>query len=140
MQTLGYSASAVLVSMLVAVALLGLSTYLAFKRAGRGMPMISTCSIAISAACHRGLAEDVNVAERPLQYGLLREGAEGELRVGFSADEVEPLPVYMVRTGPGERVLEKTSMGLCPAPTFVPRAVQVERETEGVEMRSLLRT
>ena len=57
-----------------------------FKRYPAGMPIASTCSRAISAACHP-LSGRYNEATEKLQYGLMGN----TVIVGFSSTEVEPL-------------------------------------------------
>ena len=56
------------------------------------MPLAGSNSAAISAACHRREDEAGDIVQRPLRYGALPCGdAEGRRRVGFSAEDVEPL-------------------------------------------------
>lgn len=67
---------------------------LAFRRfCSEKMPLAGSCSLAISAACHRAAVEDEGIVRRPLQYGVLMlEGdGPGEYRVGFSAEPVSLL-------------------------------------------------
>ena len=57
-----------------------------------GIPLASTCSLAISAACQRSKDDDEDVVLKPLKYGVLKDvGPNGLHRVGFSAEPVEPL-------------------------------------------------
>lgn len=67
---------------------------LSFRRLERGMPLLGSCSMAISAAC-ANCEEGPEAAKKPLMYGVLTIGAEeehgGPKRVGFSQYEVEPL-------------------------------------------------
>jgi hypothetical protein len=75
------------------------------KRLGRGMPIIGTCSAAISAACHPPTEKGVD-ATRALMYGVVSKErtdpgiafAAGENQVGreqvsFSNGDVRPLIV-----------------------------------------------
>lgn len=62
-----------------------------FRRFKKGIPIASSCSLAISAACHP-LMEDRNATLLPVQYGVLTSEIGGVVsRVGFSSREVEPL-------------------------------------------------
>ena len=65
---------------------------LGFMRYPRRMPLAGSNSAAISAACHRADDEDADITSYPLKYGILKcVGADSRRRVGFSAEEVEPL-------------------------------------------------
>lgn len=52
------------------------------------MPILSSCSLAISAACHKGSFEDEDMAVMPLQYGVLSTSDGSEMSIGFSGKEV----------------------------------------------------
>ena len=57
-----------------------------------GGPLVGTCSLAISAACHLGRDEDPTAAPfQPLMYGVIQTDGFEVNRVGFSAQEVQPL-------------------------------------------------
>lgn len=87
----GWSPNA-LVATVVLGALMILTLFgFGFKKLPNGMPVASSCSAAISAACHRADGEGEDIALLPLQYGVLKGKERGFQEVGFSAEEVEPL-------------------------------------------------
>ena len=99
-QTLGWSPPAIIVSLVIGVACLAMSIFIAHRKFPSGMPLMSTCSIAISAACHRSAFEDSTITEQPLKYGMLQDAVGlGQICAGFSAEHVNPLPHYKIRTG-----------------------------------------
>ena len=99
-QTLGWSPPAIIVSLIIGVMCLAVSIIIAHRKFPSGMPLMSTCSIAISAACHRSAFEDSAMTERPLKYGMLPDAVESrQIYAGFSASHVDPLPHYKIRTG-----------------------------------------
>ena len=55
-----------------------------------GIPVSSSNSRAISAACHP-LPGKFNESTKRLQYGVIAELDDGKYRVGFSSEEVKPL-------------------------------------------------
>jgi hypothetical protein len=66
------------------------------KRMGKGMPIIGTCSVAISASCHPPIGE--GDATKGLMYGVVPENHDGTgqcqagaPRVTFSSGDVQPL-------------------------------------------------
>lgn len=61
-----------------------------FRRYTDKMPILSSCSLAISAACHRDPSEDDDMPLMPLQYGVLPTTVGLEQKAGFSARDVEP--------------------------------------------------
>ena len=61
-----------------------------FLRYRRGMPIASSNSRAISAACHPVPGRFEESTER-LQYGIISELGDGRYYVGFSSREVKPL-------------------------------------------------
>jgi hypothetical protein len=79
---------AIVLGGLLMLALIGLS----FRKLHPGIPLVGSCSLAISAAC--GNARESDAALKPLKYGVLtnREPNEEELQfVGFSQYGVDPL-------------------------------------------------
>lgn len=70
---------------------------IAFKRFPGGIPLASSSSRAISAACRRAPDEDRNVALLPLQFGLRRLASEhyphgrDRMFIGFSSKPVQRL-------------------------------------------------
>lgn len=90
----GWSPAALLMSLiiggLIILGLLGLG----FLKYPRGMPLLSTCSLAISAACHRSGLEGPEIATMPLMYGEIEDSTDcGARRAGFSARPVKSLKV-----------------------------------------------
>ena len=63
---------------------------LGFRKYKKNMPIVSSCSIAISAACHRRL-EDVDAAKLPLMWGVVETRDDGTGHASFSSKDVEPL-------------------------------------------------
>ena len=61
-----------------------------FFRYSTGIPVVSSNSRAISAACHP-LPGKFNESIKKLQYGVIAELGEGKYHVGFSSEEVKPL-------------------------------------------------
>lgn len=87
----GWSPLAVFWSCVVGAVLI-LSLHLnSFRRLPQGMPVLSSCSAALSAASHRENREDEDMVERKLMYGDKGANGDGSSRVGFSAEEVDPL-------------------------------------------------
>ena len=90
---IGWSPTALLATLIVGItlflALLGLSV----RKYPAQMPIMSSNSFAISAACHRAENEDVDMVLLPLQYGVLKAASKGSRRraVGFSSLAVERL-------------------------------------------------
>lgn len=63
------------------------------------MPVLSSCSAAISAACHRTESENADMNLLPLQYGVLTTSKSRGKAVGFSSLEVSPLEDGELYTG-----------------------------------------
>ncbi|KAI9726332.1 MAG: hypothetical protein M1828_001606 [Chrysothrix sp. TS-e1954] len=89
----GFNLGAVLLSCLVGAGLIISLIVIAFSRTyPSGMPLASSCSLTISAACHRAKDENEDITVQPIQYGVLSEvGPNGRPRTGFSARPVQPL-------------------------------------------------
>lgn len=93
--TCGYSPVAVILTIVVSclIAIYGLA--LGQRKYPAGIPLASSCSAAISAACHPP-AEDVDASLRPVQWGAVTHGerrGNGEDLIGhcsFSSLPVEP--------------------------------------------------
>lgn len=90
-RTCGYSPIAMLAvvivggAMLVAVVAFG---YIPYKR---GMPLVGSCSLAISAACHpdiRSGAGDVAQSEEKLKWGVVSTGLDGIGHCAYSSEDV----------------------------------------------------
>ena len=56
----------------------------------KGVPIVQSCSLAISAACHP-LPDKYDEAMQPLKYGVIGVAEDGMERVGFSSAPVRPL-------------------------------------------------
>ena len=56
----------------------------------KGVPVVQTCSLAISAACHP-LPDKKDEAMQLLKYGVIGIDEDGKERVGFSSSPVRPL-------------------------------------------------
>jgi len=66
---------------------------LMFKWLRSGMPVLGTCSLAISAACHAAVGDE-NAATKLLMYGVVggeRDEGDEKKHVCFSSRDVEPL-------------------------------------------------
>jgi hypothetical protein len=71
-----------------------------FKKFTVGMPVISNCSIALSAACHP-LSSDFAVSKLPIRYGVLEESSiDGHEKVGFGTSVIRPLEDQQCITSP----------------------------------------
>jgi hypothetical protein len=95
--TCGYSPMAIILTLVVATIIAGSGLVVARRRFKAGMPLASSCSAAISAACHPP-EEDVDAQLLPVQWGAVSHGVEdGEAEVvghcSFSSWPVEmPIP------------------------------------------------
>lgn len=89
----GYNGAAILLSCLVGSGLIVVLIIMGgFRRVPAGIPLASTCSRAISAACHRSKSEREDIVLGPLGYGVLSDvGPNGYHRVGFTAGPLVPL-------------------------------------------------
>ena len=54
------------------------------RKLGSGMPIIGTCSLAISAACHPAVGDE-DAARKPLMYGAVEAPGLREIRLGTFA-------------------------------------------------------
>lgn len=112
--------------MVIALILVGLRKYPA------GMPLLSSCSLAVAASCHGddhrspSDAEDESAreaeAEAPLMYGVTAVVGPMRGRVGFSSEAVQPLEKDWIYDGTSE------SLGGAPVELKVLRDVSIERE------------
>lgn len=89
-----YSPLALILSISLGAILVLVLVGLSFRKVDRGMPMLGSCSMAISAAC-ANCDEGGEAAKHALMYGVLTtetdEQQQGPKRVGFSQHEVESL-------------------------------------------------
>jgi hypothetical protein len=86
-----YSSFAILLAVIVGALLTLALIAISFRKLKPGIPMVGSCSIAISAAC--GNAMEVDAATKPLKYGVLSKAPDkdGINYVGFSQYDVAPL-------------------------------------------------
>ena len=90
--TCGWSHPAIIVSLIIGgVLILGL-LIMGLRRYPMGIPLASSCSAAISAACHSSTGEANNAAQMAVMYGVLpdKTGSASD-QVGFSCRAVRPL-------------------------------------------------
>lgn len=83
--TCGYSPIAIMLTMVIGSCLTVFMVVLGLRRYKPGMPMVGSCSAAISAACHGRLDIDTTA---PLQWGVTSEEGEGVGHCAFSDSEV----------------------------------------------------
>lgn len=91
----GYSSMAILLAVVVGGIIILALVANGFRKLDPGMPLASSCSLAITAACHPSSTEE-NPALLPLKYGVLpNEQIEGDgekwEHACFSSEEVTPL-------------------------------------------------
>lgn len=87
----GYSCPAILTAILIGVLLSAVAIGMGFQRFKSQMPVVSSCSVAIAAACHRP-KDDLDAAYLPVQWGEV-QGIEMD-ETGhccFTSQAVEPL-------------------------------------------------
>lgn len=89
MTTCGYSCIAIIFVIIVGVTMLVIGVTIGFRRYKPGMPLASSCSLAISAACHPP-ADDVGAAALPLMWGVVEEDIDGVGHCSFTSREVVP--------------------------------------------------
>ena len=87
--TCGYSCIAIIFVLIVGSTLLLAGVALGFRRYKPGMPLASSCSAAISAACHPP-ADDVGAAVLPLMWGVVDDDIDGVGHCSFTSREVVP--------------------------------------------------
>ncbi|MCJ1309054.1 hypothetical protein MMC25_002709 [Agyrium rufum] len=85
----GYSPLSLLITYLIGALMAIALIILGRCKLPRGIPVLGSCSLAISAACH-GHRDRKGEAKKPLMYGVVEVTGEKTGRVGFSADPVEP--------------------------------------------------
>ena len=88
--TCGYSAYAIVIVIIVGSTMVLALLVNGFRKLDSGMPLVGSCSLAISAACHRPL-EDKDAALKPVQWGAVsHETIEGPGHCCFTSFDVEP--------------------------------------------------
>ena len=87
--TCGYSCIAIIFILIVGTTMLLAGVAMGFRRFPPGIPLASSCSAAISAACHPR-PEDVDAAVLPLMWGVVKddEDADGVGHCSFSSRHV----------------------------------------------------
>ncbi|MCJ1287655.1 hypothetical protein MMC26_007007 [Xylographa opegraphella] len=89
-QACGWSApalaTAIFLGYLASLALWAIGT----RKYHAGMPIMGSCSLAISAACHAPPGDE-NAALKKLMYGAIWQSADGTEYAGFSSQDVRPL-------------------------------------------------
>ena len=86
----GWSAIAILIVLVLGGLMILTLIGFGFRRYHAGMPIASSCSIAISAACHP-LPNDKYAAFSRLMYGVVGTNESGVEHASFSSREVTPL-------------------------------------------------
>lgn len=86
-----FSPGAALAALALWTVFIAVLMYFSERHLHPGIPVVGSCSKALSAACHRPRA-DVHAATLPLQYGVFTEDEDGFLheKVGFSSEDVLP--------------------------------------------------
>jgi len=88
--TCGYSPSAIACLLIVGSVMVLVLLLHGCRKLDPGMPMAGSCSLAISAACHRP-ADDENAALLPVKWGAVsHETKDGPGHCCFTSFEVEP--------------------------------------------------
>lgn len=73
--SMGYSPLAIAISCLVCFLMLAFVNIKAFQKYKPGIPLVGSCSAAISAACHP-LGEEKDVSSKPVQWGVVKGAGE----------------------------------------------------------------
>ena len=88
--TCGYSSSAVVTVVILGTCIVIAPILLGFRKLDPGIPLVGSCSLAISAACHRP-AEDTDAAYNPIQWGAVKhETSRGPGHCCLTTFDVEP--------------------------------------------------
>ena len=88
--TCGYSASALVVVIPLGTAMLLALVFLGFRKLDPGIPLVGSCSLAISAACHRPPGDE-DAAYHPIQWGAIEhETSQGPGHCCLTTYDVEP--------------------------------------------------
>jgi len=85
--TCGYSSIAIIFVLIVGGIMLLISLATGFRRFKPGIPLASSCSAAISAACHAP-RDDGDAAVLPVMWGVVKEEVNGVGHCSFTSDEV----------------------------------------------------
>ena len=89
-----YSPIAMIFVIIFGTVVLAVGIAIGFRRYKAGMPLVGSCSAAISPACH-GPKEDVGAARKPLMWGVVaqadvEDGDKGAGRCSFTSFDVDP--------------------------------------------------
>lgn len=97
--TVGWSPPAMLTAICLGAIILATLFIVAGQKFSSIMPLASTNSLKISAACHPTGSPNAGYAERPLLYGMLSpaEPMNGAQDAAFSAEDVVPLDEFLRR-------------------------------------------
>ncbi|MCJ1398987.1 hypothetical protein MMC11_002189 [Xylographa trunciseda] len=94
----GWSATGLYIFIVIGTIMVATPLGFGSRKYHSGMPIVSTCSRAISAACHAAPGDD-NAASKALMYGVIHQTEDGRELVGFSSKEVKPLEAGKVYGG-----------------------------------------
>ncbi|KAF7198361.1 hypothetical protein HII31_00100 [Pseudocercospora fuligena] len=101
--SVGYSCPPILVAMLIGIVLLFVALAMGFRKFRSPIPIASSCSVAIAAACHRP-NDDPDAAYLPVQWGEVEaEGSDETGHCSFTSGPVEPLVNGRMYAGSGIR-------------------------------------
>lgn len=84
----GYSNIAIIFTLIVGTVVVAIGILNGFRRFQSGIPLVGSCSAAISAACHAP-ADDVNASVLPVMWGEVEKGGEAVGHCCFSSQKVE---------------------------------------------------
>lgn len=88
--TVGYSCIAIITVIILGAIVIALGILNGFRKYRPGMPLVGSCSAAISAACHRP-SEDIDAAILPVLWGSVSGHEEGAVgHCCFTSFEVSP--------------------------------------------------
>lgn len=89
----GYSRYAMLAVFVLGILMIAAVVGIGFIPYKRGMPLVASCSVAISAACHPDHAEGEleALSEQKLQWGVVSTDEDGIGHCAFSSREVGPV-------------------------------------------------
>ncbi|GIZ44544.1 hypothetical protein CKM354_000774000 [Cercospora kikuchii] len=94
-----FSGGAAMIALIIWIVMILALIFYSDRKVDTRIPLAGSCSLAISAACHRPRS-DVNAALLPVQYGIFAESDETghiEESAGFSSQGVEPLNRRLAR-------------------------------------------
>ncbi|MCJ1381499.1 hypothetical protein MMC17_004610 [Xylographa soralifera] len=86
----GWSASGLYTVLIAGLIMVAVLVGFGSRKYHPGMPLTTSCSRAISAACHPAPGDD-DAPLKALMYGVIHQTEDGHEYVGFSSHEVKPL-------------------------------------------------